>query len=88
MLQEKTGLKEAVITGKAQIGGRETVLGVCDGRFMMASMGQAVGEKITRAFERAEEEQLPVILFTCSGGARMQEGILSSYADGKDVSSN
>ena len=44
---------------------------------MMASMGQAVGEKITRAFERAEEEQLPVILFTCSGGARMQEGILS-----------
>ena len=77
MLQEKTGLKEAVITGKAQIGGIETVLGVCDGRFMMASMGQAVGEKITRAFERAEEEQLPVILFTCSGGARMQEGILS-----------
>lgn len=77
MLQEKTGLKEAVITGKAQIGGIETILGVCDGRFMMASMGQAVGEKITRAFERAEEEQLPVILFTCSGGARMQEGILS-----------
>ena len=77
MLQEKTGLKEAVITGKAQISGIETVLGVCDGRFMMASMGRAVGEKITRAFERAEEEQLPVILFTCSGGARMQEGILS-----------
>lgn len=77
MLQEKTGLKEAVITGKAQIGGVDTVLGVCDGRFMMASMGQAVGEKITRAFERAAEDRLPVILFTCSGGARMQEGILS-----------
>ena len=77
MLQEKTGLKEAVITGKARIDGTEAVLGVCDGRFMMASMGQAVGEKITRAFERAAEEQLPVILFTCSGGARMQEGILS-----------
>ncbi len=76
-LQEKTGLKEAVITGKAQIGGTDAVLGVCDGRFMMASMGQAVGEKITRAFERATEEQLPVIFFTCSGGARMQEGILS-----------
>lgn len=77
MLQEKTELKEAVITGKAKIGGAETVIGVCDGRFMMASMGQAVGEKITRAFERATEERLPVILFTCSGGARMQEGILS-----------
>lgn len=80
-------MKEAVITGKAQIGGIETVLGVCDGRFMMASMGQAVGEKITRAFERAEEEHLPVILFTCSGGARMQEDSFA-YADGKDVSSN
>lgn len=77
ILQEKTGLKEAVVIGKARIGGEETVLGVCDGRFMMASMGQAVGEKITRAFERAARERLPVILFTCSGGARMQEGILS-----------
>lgn len=76
-LQEKTGLSEAVITGKAKIDGRETVIGVCDGRFLMASMGEAVGEKIARAVERATEERLPVILFACSGGARMQEGIVS-----------
>ena len=76
-LQEKTGLREAVITGKACINGSETVLGVCDGRFLMASMGEAVGEKITRAVERATRERLPVILFACSGGARMQEGIYS-----------
>ena len=76
-LQEKTGLSEAVITGKAKIDGRETAIGVCDGRFLMASMGEAVGEKIARAVERATEESLPVILFACSGGARMQEGIVS-----------
>ncbi len=76
-LQEKTGLDEAVITGKAKIDGVETVIGVCDGRFLMASMGEAVGEKITRAVERATKEHLPVILFACSGGARMQEGITS-----------
>lgn len=76
-LQEKTGLSEAVITGKAKIDGRETAIGVCDGRFLMASMGEAVGEKIARAVERATEERLPVILFACSGGARMQEGIVS-----------
>lgn len=76
-LQEKTGLSEAVITGKAKIDGRETAIGVCDGRFLMASMGEAVGEKIVRAVERATEERLPVILFACSGGARMQEGIVS-----------
>ena len=76
-LQEKTGLSEAVITGKAKIDGRETAIGVCDGRFLMASMGEAVGEKIARAVERATEEGLPVILFACSGGARMQEGIVS-----------
>ncbi|MBY0758217.1 acetyl-CoA carboxylase carboxyltransferase subunit alpha [Sellimonas caecigallum] len=76
-LQEKTGLDEAVLTGKAKIGGVETVLGVCDGRFMMASMGEAVGEKIARAVERATSEKLPVIIFACSGGARMQEGIVS-----------
>ena len=57
-LQEKTGLREAVITGKACINGSETVLGVCDGRFLMASMGEAVGEKITRAVERATRERL------------------------------
>lgn len=76
-LQEKTGLSEAVITGKAKIDGRETAIGVCDGRFLIASMGEAVGEKIARAVERATEERLPVILFACSGGARMQEGIVS-----------
>ena len=76
-LQAKTGLKEAVVTGKGKINGRETVIAVCDGRFLMASMGWAVGEKITRAVERATKEKLPVIIFACSGGARMQEGITS-----------
>lgn len=76
-LQEKTGLNEAIVIGKARIHGEETVLGVCDGRFLMASMGDIVGEKITRAVERATKERLPVILFACSGGARMQEGMVS-----------
>ncbi|MBN2946470.1 MAG: acetyl-CoA carboxylase carboxyltransferase subunit beta [Blautia sp.] len=76
-LQEKTGLKEAVVTGRGKINDREIVIAVCDGRFLMASMGWAVGEKITRAVERATEEKLPVIIFACSGGARMQEGITS-----------
>ncbi|MBC5688874.1 acetyl-CoA carboxylase carboxyltransferase subunit beta [Mediterraneibacter sp. NSJ-55] len=76
-LRQSTGLNEAVVTGKAKIDGIPAVLGVCDGRFLMASMGEIVGEKIVRAVERATEEQLPVILFACSGGARMQEGILS-----------
>lgn len=75
--QEKTKLCEAVVTGKGKINGIETVIGVCDGRFLMASMGWAVGEKITRAIERATREKLPVILYACSGGARMQEGITS-----------
>ena len=73
----KTGLQEAIVTGKAKINGMETVIGVCDGRFLMASMGEIVGEKIVRAVERATHEKLPVILFACSGGARMQEGIIS-----------
>lgn len=76
-LKEKTGLSEAVVTGKASIEGNPAVIAVCDGRFLMASMGQIVGEKITRAVERATKEQLPVIIFACSGGARMQEGIVS-----------
>ena len=76
-LQEKTGLQEAVVTGKCRINGKETVLAVCDGRFLMSSMGWAVGEKITRAVENATEKGLPVIIFACSGGARMQEGITS-----------
>ena len=76
-MKARTGLDEAVVTGKGSIHGTKTVLGVCDGRFLMASMGENVGEKIACAVERATEEQLPVILFCCSGGARMQEGITS-----------
>ena len=76
-LQEKTKLHEAITVGKCMVNGLETVLGVCDARFLMGSMGYVVGEKITRAFERATEEKLPVVLFTSSGGARMQEGIVS-----------
>lgn len=76
-LQEKTGLDEAVITGSAVIGRTKTALCVCDGRFMMASMGEVVGEKITRAVERAAKEHMPLIIFACSGGARMQEGMVS-----------
>lgn len=76
-LQEKTGLKEAVCTGTGKIHGQKVALGVCDSRFLMGSMGEVVGEKITRMFERATNEKLPVIIFACSGGARMQEGIIS-----------
>lgn len=76
-LQEKTGLKDAVLTGVCTIGGFPAVLGVMDSGFMMGSMGSVVGEKITRAFEYATEHKLPIVLFTCSGGARMQEGIVS-----------
>lgn len=76
-LQEKTGLDEAVITGKARIGDDEVVLMVMDGSFLMASMGAVVGEKIARGVERATKERLPIIIFTCSGGARMQEGMTS-----------
>ena len=76
-LQDKTKLDEAVITGKARIGENEVVLMVMDGRFLMASMGEVVGEKIARGVERATKEKLPVVIFTCSGGARMQEGMTS-----------
>lgn len=76
-LQRNTGLNEAVITGKGKIDGMEAAVGVCDTRFLMGSMGYAVGEKLTRAIERATVEKLPLIIFTCSGGARMQEGIVS-----------
>ncbi|MBO1306507.1 acetyl-CoA carboxylase carboxyltransferase subunit beta [Enterococcus sp. 669A] len=75
--KEKTGLDEAVITGKALIEGRPIAIGVMDTNFIMGSMGTIVGEKITRLFERATKEKLPVVLFTASGGARMQEGIFS-----------
>lgn len=76
-LQDKTKLDEAVVTGKARIGENEVALMVMDGRFLMASMGEVVGEKIARGVERATKEKLPVIIFTCSGGARMQEGMTS-----------
>lgn len=75
--REKTGLDEAVITGTGTIGGHKAAIGVCDARFLMSSMGYVVGEKITRMIERATREHLPVILFACSGGARMQEGMVS-----------
>ena len=65
------------MTGTAKIHGRRTVLAVMDNRFMMGSMGMAVGEKVTRAFEYATKKKLPVIVFSTSGGARMQEGMMS-----------
>ncbi len=76
-VREKTGLHEGVTVGKGKIYGEDAVIGVCDARFLMGSMGHVVGEKIAAAVERATEEKLPVILFCCSGGARMQEGIIS-----------
>lgn len=75
--KEKTKLNEAIVTGKGKIMGQDAAVGVCDARFLMSSMGHNVGEKITRMVERATQEQLPVIIFACSGGARMQEGIVS-----------
>ncbi len=75
--REKSGLNEAVVCGRAKIKGCDTVLVVCDGSFMMSSMGHNMGEKITRAVERATDERLPVIIYAASGGARMQEGIIS-----------
>ena len=75
--QERTHMEEAVITGAAQINGEKVAIAVCDSRFIMASMGWVVGEKITRMIERATDEKLPVIIFACSGGARMQEGMTS-----------
>ncbi|MGT2951283.1 acetyl-CoA carboxylase subunit beta [Streptococcus cuniculi] len=76
-VRKKTGLDEAVMTGRARIVGQEVALGIMDASFIMASMGTVVGEKITRLFELATEQGLPVVLFTASGGARMQEGIMS-----------
>lgn len=73
----KSRLKEAVVTGICKIGGVSCVLAVMDGNFMMGSLGQVTGEKITRAVEKATKLRLPLVIFTCSGGARMQEGIHS-----------
>ena len=75
--KEATGLDEAIITGKATINDQNVAIGVMDANFIMGSMGTVVGEKITRLFEKAVVEELPVVLFTASGGARMQEGIFS-----------
>ena len=75
--QKKAGIKEAVVTGRCKIHGQDCVLAIMDSHFMMGSMGSVVGEKVTRAVETATREKLPIIIFTTSGGARMQEGIIS-----------
>lgn len=77
LLQETTGLDEAVVTGRGKIQGHPVVLMVMDCRFLTASMGEVAGEKITLGVEQATREGLPVVIFCCSGGARMQEGIIS-----------
>jgi acetyl-CoA carboxylase carboxyl transferase subunit beta len=75
--KDRTELSEAVVTGYGKIHGKDTVLAVMDSNFMMGSMGSVVGEKIARTFEFATSKQMPVIIFTASGGARMQEGMFS-----------
>lgn len=74
---EKTGLNEAVLTGTGMLNGRKIVVAIMDSHFRMGSMGSVVGEKITRAIEEATKQEVPFIIFTASGGARMQEGVLS-----------
>lgn len=75
--REKSGLEEAVVTGRARVGGIPVMLAVMDFRFIGASMGSVVGEKVARLFEQATAARLPVIIVTASGGARMQEGMFS-----------
>ena len=75
--RQKSKLNEAVVTGEATVGNIRTAIAVCDARFMMSSMGRVVGEKITAAVENATKEKMPIIIFSCSGGARMQEGMIS-----------
>ncbi|AST97006.1 acetyl-CoA carboxylase, carboxyltransferase subunit beta [Shouchella clausii] len=75
--RKKTGLNEAVVTGEGKINGYPVVIAVMDPNFRMASMGSAVGEKLTRAIELATETSVPLLIFAASGGARMQEGMLS-----------
>ena len=75
--RRKTGMNEAVVTATGTVGGSRCVVGVLDSRFLMGSMSAAVGEKLTLAIEYAGKNKLPLILFAASGGARMQEGILS-----------
>lgn len=76
-LKEKTKIEEAVKCGTCKINGEQVVLAVMDGNFMMGSMGSAVGERITLAIETSIKKRLPLIIFCVSGGARMQEGIIS-----------
>lgn len=76
-LQKNTGLSDGIVTGKGKIGGHTTMFGVMDSGFLMGSMGTVIGDKLVHLFEMALNECLPVVLFTASGGARMQEGILS-----------
>ena len=76
-LKEKTGIDEAVAAGTCKINGEKVVICIMDSGFLMGSMGAVVGEKITYAIEQAIEQRLPLIIFTVSGGARMQEGIVS-----------
>ncbi|MDR2095665.1 MAG: acetyl-CoA carboxylase, carboxyltransferase subunit beta [Treponema sp.] len=76
-LQRSCAAREAVVTGECTVEGYPLIIGIMDSNFMMASMGSVVGEKITRVFEYAVEKKRPVVLFTASGGARMQEGIFS-----------
>ncbi len=75
--QDKTGLKEAIVVGKSYIKGRPVILGAMDPFFIMGSMGAVVGEKVAASAERAAQEHLPLVLVTCSGGARMMEGMVS-----------
>ena len=83
--QKKTRSKEAIDIGKARLDGRPIAYGAFNFAFMGGSMGSVVGEKITRLFERAESTRLPVVLLQASGGARMQEGILSLMQMAKSV---
>src|SRR5690348_1756342 len=81
--QQETGLKDAVITGLCKIGEHRVALGVMDFKFLGGSMGSVVGEKLTRLVERATEKELPLVIFSTSGGARMYEGMFSLMQMGK-----
>ena len=85
-LREKTGLEEAVACGTGQINGEDVVIAIMDSGFLMGSMGAVVGEKITYSIEQAIEKKLPLIIFSVSGGARMQEGIISLMQMAKTTS--
>ena len=86
ILKEKTGLDEAIICGKCKINNIGTIICIMDGNFLMGSMGKVVGEKITYSIEKAKDCHLPLIIFCVSGGARMQEGIVSLMQMAKTAS--